>query len=90
VAKGQWLTAELEAEGRMFPAAQAHLYLRADQPADIRGVAYSAKAIEVYVSRLDQKVGCHSRLELVLATEDGQLDLPPNAAASDRSLPPAP
>lgn len=34
---------------------------------------YSAKTIEVYVSRLYQKVGCHSRLELVLAAERGEL-----------------
>jgi DNA-binding CsgD family transcriptional regulator/tetratricopeptide (TPR) repeat protein len=34
---------------------------------------YSAKTIEVYVSRLYQKVGCHSRLELVLAAERGEI-----------------
>ena len=38
---------------------------------------YSAKTIEVYVSRLYQKVGCHSRMELVLAAERGEIsDLP--------------
>ena len=47
---------------------------------------YSAKTIEVYVSRLYQKVGYHSRLELVLAAERGELSvLPPE----DRALPPA-
>jgi DNA-binding CsgD family transcriptional regulator/tetratricopeptide (TPR) repeat protein len=35
---------------------------------------YSAKTIEVYVSRLYQKVGCRSRLELVLAAERGEID----------------
>lgn len=41
---------------------------------------YSAKTIEVYVSRLYQKVGCHSRMELVLAAERGEIsDLPPDA-----------
>ncbi len=34
---------------------------------------YSAKTTEVYVSRLYQKVGCHSRLELVLAAERGEI-----------------
>lgn len=34
---------------------------------------YSAKTIEVYLSRLYQKVGCHSRLELVVAAERGEL-----------------
>ncbi len=34
---------------------------------------YSAKTIEVYVSRLYQKVGCRSRLELVLAAERGEI-----------------
>jgi DNA-binding NarL/FixJ family response regulator len=34
---------------------------------------YSPKTIEVYVSRLYQKVGCHSRLELVLAAERGEI-----------------
>jgi DNA-binding CsgD family transcriptional regulator/tetratricopeptide (TPR) repeat protein len=39
---------------------------------------YSAKTIEVYLSRLYQKVGYHSRLELVLAAERGELGvLPP-------------
>ena len=37
---------------------------------------YSAKTIEVYVSRLYQKVGCRSRLELVMAVERGEIDLP--------------
>lgn len=35
---------------------------------------YSPKTIEVYVSRLYQKVGCHSRLELVLAAERGEIN----------------
>jgi DNA-binding NarL/FixJ family response regulator len=35
---------------------------------------YSAKTIEVYMSRLYQKVGCHSRLELVLVAERLQDD----------------
>ena len=44
---------------------------------------YSAKTIEVYVSRLYQKVGYHSRLELVLAAERGELSgLPPEAPAA--------
>jgi DNA-binding NarL/FixJ family response regulator len=44
---------------------------------------YSAKTIEVYLSRLYQKVGYHSRLELVLAAERGELGvLPPEAAAA--------
>src|ERR1700722_12418145 len=48
---------------------------------------YSAKTIEVYVSRLYQKVGYHSRLELVLAAERGELSvLPPE----DLAVPPAP
>jgi len=34
---------------------------------------YSAKTIEVYVSRLYQKVGCRTRLELVLAAERGEI-----------------
>jgi hypothetical protein len=34
-----------------------------------------AKTIEVYMSRLCQKVGCHSCLELVLMAERGQKDL---------------
>jgi DNA-binding NarL/FixJ family response regulator len=34
---------------------------------------YSAKTIEVYVSRLYQKVGYRSRLELVLAAERGEI-----------------
>ena len=34
---------------------------------------YSVKTIEVYLSRLYQKVGCHSRVELVLAAERGSL-----------------
>ena len=43
---------------------------------------YSAKTIEVYVSRLYQKVGYHSRLELVLAAERGELSvLPPEDLA---------
>ena len=43
---------------------------------------YSAKTIEVYVSRLYQKVGYHSRLELVLAAERGELSmLPPEGRA---------
>jgi DNA-binding CsgD family transcriptional regulator len=50
---------------------------------------YSAKTIEVYVSRLYQKVGCRSRLELVLAAERGEIDgLPasePGAEAPPRS-----
>jgi DNA-binding CsgD family transcriptional regulator len=47
---------------------------------------YSAKTIEVYVSRLYQKVGYHSRLELVLAAERGELSvLPPE----DRAVSPA-
>ena len=37
---------------------------------------YSTKTIEVYVSRLYQKVGCRSRLELVMAIERGEIDLP--------------
>ena len=46
---------------------------------------YSGKTIEVYLSRLYQKVGCHSRLELVLAVERGELDfLPLNDRVSDR------
>jgi DNA-binding CsgD family transcriptional regulator/tetratricopeptide (TPR) repeat protein len=40
---------------------------------------YSPKTIEVYVSRLYQKVGCHSRLELVVAAERGEINgLAPN------------
>jgi DNA-binding CsgD family transcriptional regulator/tetratricopeptide (TPR) repeat protein len=35
---------------------------------------YSPKTIEVYVSRLYQKVGCHSRLELVVAAERGEIN----------------
>ncbi len=34
---------------------------------------YSTKTVEVYLSRLYQKVGCHSRVELVLAAERGEL-----------------
>ncbi len=34
---------------------------------------YSAKTVEVYLSRLYQKVGCHSRVELVLAAERSEL-----------------
>jgi DNA-binding CsgD family transcriptional regulator len=37
---------------------------------------YSAKTIEVYLSRLYQKLGYHSRLELVLAAERGEIRLP--------------
>jgi DNA-binding NarL/FixJ family response regulator len=36
---------------------------------------YSVKTIEVYLSRLYQKAGCHSRLELVLAAERGEISL---------------
>lgn len=39
---------------------------------------YSAKTIEVCMSRLYQEVGCHSRLELVLAAVRGQKDLSPD------------
>lgn len=47
---------------------------------------YSAKTIEVYVSRLYQKVGCRSRLELVLAAERGEIDgLPVREDESARS-----
>jgi DNA-binding CsgD family transcriptional regulator len=46
---------------------------------------YSAKTIEVYLSRLYQKAGYHSRLELVLAAERGELgDLPSEGAAAPR------
>jgi len=34
---------------------------------------YSPKTIEVYLSRLYQKIGCHFRVELVLAAERGEL-----------------
>jgi DNA-binding CsgD family transcriptional regulator len=47
---------------------------------------YSAKTIEVYVSRLYQKVGCHSRLELVLAAERGELS---GLSPETRAAPPA-
>jgi DNA-binding CsgD family transcriptional regulator len=47
---------------------------------------YSAKTIEVYVSRLYQKVGYHSRMELVLAAERGELSVLPPA---DRPAGPA-
>lgn len=143
ITEGDRLVAEYEAEGRLFAAAQAHLYLSATQAEPERhllralelftamdaqlwisrvsaqakqsGVAiaagrrqrvgghgrttlsdtevqlvqllrqgltnreisavlhYSAKTIEVYVSRLYQKVGCRSRLELVLAAERGEI-----------------
>jgi DNA-binding CsgD family transcriptional regulator/tetratricopeptide (TPR) repeat protein len=37
---------------------------------------YSGKTIEVYVSRLYQKLGYRSRLELILAAERGELSMP--------------
>jgi DNA-binding CsgD family transcriptional regulator/tetratricopeptide (TPR) repeat protein len=146
-AAGERLVAEYEAEGRLFFAAQAHLYLAGVVPepdehlsraaelftsmdaqlwtprvaaqAKLLGLAagpgrrrppskaagpktltqteiqlvhllrqgltnrqissvmhYSAKTIEVYLSRLYQKVGYHSRLELVLAAERGEISVP--------------
>lgn len=39
----------------------------------MRVMRYSAKTTEVYVSKLYQKVGCHSRMELVLAVERGEI-----------------
>jgi DNA-binding CsgD family transcriptional regulator len=43
---------------------------------------YSAKTIEVYLSRLYQKLGYHSRLELVLAAERGEISMPQDARGS--------
>jgi DNA-binding CsgD family transcriptional regulator len=45
---------------------------------------YRAKAIEVCMSRLCQKAGCHSRLELVLMAERGQQDLSPDVRVPPR------
>ncbi len=47
---------------------------------------YSVKTIEVYLSRLYQKLGCHSRLELVLAAERGEISMSP---PEDRTTPDA-
>jgi DNA-binding CsgD family transcriptional regulator len=50
---------------------------------------YSAKTIEVYLSRLYQKTGYHSRLELVLAVERGEVStLPPEDRSAAAAPPP--
>jgi DNA-binding NarL/FixJ family response regulator len=36
---------------------------------------YSPKTVEIYLSRLYKKVGCRSRVELVVAAERGELDV---------------